>query len=154
MSPELTKELNDLLVTIVSILTTTILPLLVYYLVQWLRAKIANVKNAEVRDALNDALSRLDLTAKTVVAELNQTMRDKVAADGGKLTQKTAQELLQVAYTRTKSRLPADAMATLQATFSDRSDGENLLKKVIVGKIEKTVGDAKTPCVISSSTTG
>ena len=146
MTPELVTELDKLLIVIIQVIIIPAIGAVGYFVVQYLRAKADNLKNKEVRDALNDALSRLDLTAKTVVAEVNQTMREKVAADNGKLTAKTAHELLQVAYTRTKARLPADAMATLQAAFPDRVESENLLRKIIVGKLEKTVLDAKTPC--------
>jgi membrane-bound lytic murein transglycosylase MltF len=112
--------------------------------VQYLRAKADLVKSKKVRDTLNDALTRLDLTAQTVVQEVNQTMREKVEVDG-KLTPKAGHELLQTAYARIKSRLPADAKATLEAAFPDRQEGENLLQKVIIGKIEKTVAETK-PC--------
>ena len=146
MTPELTKELNDLLVTIIQVIVIPAIGAVGFYVVQYLRAKAELVKSKTVRDALNDALTRLDLTAETVVKEVNQTMRDQVAVNG-KLTPKTGHDLLQVAYTRLKSRLPADAMATLKQAFPDSTENENLLGKVIVGKIEKTVGDAKTPCV-------
>jgi hypothetical protein len=135
--PELSKAVNELAVTAVSVITSTILPLLVYFLVQWLRAKISKVKNEEVRDALNDALSRLDLTAETVVKELNQTLVDGLKKSGGKLTKDQQGKILKVAYDRLSSRLPIDAAAILQRTFGDR------LREVLVGKLEKKVGDNK-----------
>jgi hypothetical protein len=146
MTPELQKELSDLLIMVIQVIVIPAISAIGYFVVQYLRAKAENVKNKEVRDALNDALTRLDLTAQTVVKEVNQTLKDKVAVDG-KLTEKTGHDLLKVAYARLKSRLPADAMATLKNAFPDSAENENLLQKVIVGKIEKTVGDAKKPCV-------
>ena len=146
MTPELQKELSDLLIMVIQVIVIPAISAIGYFVVQYFRAKTDNIKNKEVRDALNDALSRLDLTAQTVVKEVNQTLKDKVAVDG-KLTEKTGHDLLRVAYARLKSRLPADAMATLKNAFPDSAENENLLQNVIVGKIENTVGDAKTPCV-------
>lgn len=145
MTPELAKELNDLLIMVIQVIIIPAISAVGYFVVQYLRAKAENVKNREVRDALNDALTRLDLTAETVVKEVNQTLKDQYAKDG-KLSTKTGHDLLQVAYTRLKARLPADAMATLQQAFPDQLENENRLQKLIVGKLEKTVGDAKTPC--------
>lgn len=146
MTPELQKQLSDLLIMVIQVIVIPAISAIGYFVVQYLRAKAENVKNKEARDAINDALTRLDKTAETVVKEVNQTLKDQVAVNG-KLTAKTGRDLLQVAYTRLKERLPADAMATLQAAFPPGADKEHLLQKVIVGKIEKTVADAKTPCV-------
>lgn len=148
MTPELTTELDKLLIMIIQVIIIPAVSAGGYFVVQYFRAKTENVKNKEVRDALNDALTRLDLTAQTVVKEVNQTMRDQVAVNG-KLTAKTGQELLKVAYTRLKKRLPADAMDILQKSFADTEPDEHRLQKLIVGKLEKTVGDSKVikPCV-------
>jgi hypothetical protein len=146
LDPEVSKAVNEFAITILGLITTVFVPWAFSLFRAWAKAKIESVKNKEVRDAMNDALTRLDLTAETVVKEVNQTLKDKVAVDG-KLTEKTGHDLLRVAYARLKSRLPADAMATLKNAFPDSAENENLLQKVIVGKIEKTVGDAKTPCV-------
>ena len=146
MTPELAKQLSDLLIMIIQVIVIPAVSAVGYFVVQYLRAKAENVKNKEVRSALNDALSRLDLTAQTVVKEVNQTMRDSVAVNG-KLTATAGRDLLRVAYTRLLSRLPADAMATLQQAFPDQIENEKRLQRIIVGKLEKTVGDAKvTPC--------
>lgn len=138
MTPELSKALNELALTLLGLITTVFIPWAFSLFRAWAKAKIEAVKNSEVRNALNDAMSRLDLTAETVVKELNQTMRDTIAVNG-KLTKEDGNKLLVRAYNRTLSRLPADAKATLETAFKDK------LQAVIVGKIEKKVGDDK-PC--------
>lgn len=142
MTPELQKELSDLLVMVIQVIVIPAISAIGYFVVQYFKAKTENIKNKEVRDALNDALSRLDLTAQTVVKEVNQTLRDKVVADG-KLTKEAGRDLLRVAYARLTKRLPADAKAVLQNAFPDSIENEKLLQQVIIGKIEKTVGDTK-----------
>ena len=138
MTPELSKALNELALTLLGLITTVFIPWAFSLFRAWAKAKIEAVKNSEVRNALNDAMSRLDLTAETVVKELNQTMRDTIAVNG-KLTKEDGNKLLVRAYNRTLSRLPMDAKATLESAFKDK------LQAVIVGKIEKKVGDDK-PC--------
>jgi hypothetical protein len=139
LDPEVSKAINELAITILGLITTVFVPWAFTLFRAWAKAKIEAVKNTEVRNAMNDALSRLDLTAETVVKELNQTLRDKLEVNG-KLTPEIGHKLLQNAYTRTLSRLPMDAKATLEKAFADK------LQPIVVGKIEKKVLDSKTPC--------
>lgn len=135
MDPELAKALNELAITV---MTVVIIPSIIYFAKlakAYGDAKVSQIKNRCLRESLEFALTRLDATAQTVVTELNQT-RIEMTADG-KLTPEEAKKLLQTAYTRLKQRLPADAAATLQEAFSDR------LQAVIVGKIESKVAAAK-----------
>jgi len=136
LDPEVSKAFNELAITILGLVTTVFVPWAFSLFRSWAKAKIEAVKNTEVRNSLNDALSRLDLTAETVVKELNQTMREQVAVNG-KLTPEVGHKMLQKAYTRTLTRLPMDAKATLDDAFKDK------LQAIIVGKIEKKVGDDK-----------
>lgn len=138
LDPEVSKAVNELAITIIGLITTVFVPWGFSLFRAWAKAKIETVKNQEVRNAMNDALSRLDLTAETVVKELNQTMRNTVAVNG-KLSKEDGNKLLVRAYNRTLSRLPLDAKATLETAFKDK------LQAVVVGKIEKKVGDDK-PC--------
>lgn len=135
MTPELAKSINDLALWVVAFMTSTVLPLLGVYFVKWARAKIESVKDKNTRAALEFALNRLDATAATVVTELNQTSKTLTA--DGKLSKADAITLLKTAYKRTCTRLPADAMDTLNASFGDRLQG------VLVGKIESKVAGAK-----------
>jgi ABC-type tungstate transport system substrate-binding protein len=139
MDPEVSSAINSLVAAIIVGITTIFLPWAFSLFRAWAKAKIESVKNKEVRDAMNDALSRLDLTAETVVREINQTIREGVAVNG-KLTPEVGHQLLQKAYTRTLTRLPMDAKATLEKAFP------GILQAVVVGKIQKKVGDAKV-CV-------
>jgi len=136
LDPEVSRDINELAITILGLITTVFVPWGFSLFRAWAKAKIEAVKNTEVRNAMNDALSRLDLTAETVVKELNQTMREQVAVNG-KLTPEVGHKMLQKAYTRTLNRLPMDAKATLEKAFADK------LQSIVVGKIEKKVGDDK-----------
>jgi hypothetical protein len=138
LDPEVSKAINELAITILGLITTVFVPWGFSLFRAWAKAKIESVKNKEVRDAMNDAMARLELTSETVVKELNQTLRDQVSIDG-KLTPEIGKQMLQRAYTRTLTRLPMDAKATLEKAFADK------LQAVVVGKIEKQVGDFK-PC--------
>ena len=136
LDPEVSKAFNELAITILGLVTTVFVPWAFSLFRSWAKAKVESVKNAEVRNALNDALTRLDLTAGTVVKELNQTMREQVAVNG-KLSREVGQKMLTRAYNRTLSRLPADAKAVLEDAFKDR------MQALVVGKIEAKVGDDK-----------
>ena len=95
-----------------------------------------SIKSDDTRKATEYALERLGATAQTVVLELNQTQ--KQLGSDGKLSSADARILLQQALQRVMERLPADALATLQATYGDRLTG------VAIGKIESTVAASKT----------
>jgi hypothetical protein len=136
LDPEVSKAINELAITILGLITTVFVPWGFSLFRAWAKAKIESVKNKDIRDAMNDALSRLDLTAETVVKELNQTMREGVAVNG-KLSPEVAQKMLQRAYSRTLTRLPLDAKATLEGAFKDK------MQALVVGKIEAKVGADK-----------
>jgi hypothetical protein len=136
LDPEVSRAINELAITILGLITTVFVPWAFSLFRAWAKAKIEAVKNTEVRNAMNDALSRLDLTAETVVKELNQTMREQVAVNG-KLTKEVGHQMLTRAYNRTLNRLPMDAKATLEKAFSDK------MQALVVGKIEAKVGDDK-----------
>lgn len=131
LDPEVSKAINELIVLVLSSLTTVVIPYLIVLARSYAKAKIAAAKDKNMREALEFALDRLDQTAQTVVTEVEQT-RQNLAADG-KLSQEDARLLLRTAYTRIKQRIPQDAMDTLQKAFGDRLQG------VVVGKIESKV---------------
>ena len=135
MTPELTKALNDLAITIVSIITTAFIPWAFSLFRSWAKAKVEAIADKNARDALVFALTRLDETAATVVDELNQTVK-QLSADG-KLSKEDSAKLLRVAYNRTTARLTEDTTATLQNAYGER------LQAVLVGKIESKVATAK-----------
>jgi hypothetical protein len=135
MTPELTKAVNELAITLLGLITTVFIPWLFALVRAYAKAKIDSIQNAEVRKSMEFALQRLDATAETVVAELNQTVKE-LAADGS-ISAEDGKLLLRKAYNRLSSRLPADATATLQSAYGDK------LQAVMVGKIESKVAAAK-----------
>lgn len=135
MTPELTKALNELAITLLGLITTVFIPWLFSLVRAYAKAKVERIQNQCAREALEFALKRLDATAETVVAEINQGEKE-LSADG-KLTPDEAKLLLKKAYARLNARLPADALATLRAAFADK------LTQVMVGKIESKVAQAK-----------
>ena len=135
MDPALAKALNELAITIVSIITTGFIPMAYMLFRKWANAKVEAIQDKNARDALEFALKRMDETVQTVVDELNQTQRD-LAADG-KLSREDALKLLRMAYGRTTARLTTDTAAALKNAFGER------LQSVLVGKIEAKVALAK-----------
>lgn len=131
MNPELAKALNELAITLIAGITTIFIPWAFALARSYAKAKVDRIQNQCVRESLEFALTRLDKTAGTVVAEVEQTRKELVA--DGQLSKEDARKLLSLAYTRTKARLPEDATATLQQAFGEK------LQAVIVGKIESKV---------------
>jgi hypothetical protein len=136
MTPELTKAVNELAITLLGLITTVFIPWLFALVRAYAKAKIDSIQNAEVRKSMEFALQRLDATAETVVAELNQTVKELAVVDGS-ISAEDGKLLLRKAYNRLSSRLPADATATLQSAYGDK------LQAVMVGKIESKVAAAK-----------
>ena len=117
-----------------TIIQGLILPIIAIFFKRW----TDSIKSDDTRKATEYALERLGATAQTVVLELNQTQK-KLGSDG-KVSSADARILLQQALNRVLERLPADAAATLEATYGDR------LTAVATGKIEATVAAIKTAC--------
>jgi hypothetical protein len=118
-----------------TVIQTLVLPLLLMVVKGFFDSKKDAIKNKDTRAAIEFALDRLNYTAQTVVMELNQTSK-KLGADG-KLSKEDATLLLQSAYSALSTRLPADALATLQAVYGDK------LPSIMTGTIEATVAAAK-----------
>ena len=135
MDPSLAKALNELAITVVSLITTAFIPWAFSLFRSWAKAKVEAIKNQDTRHALEFALQRLDATAQTVVSELNQT--GKTLTADGKLSIEDAKSLKELAFKRVAQRLPEDAIATLKAAYAARLSG------LIVGKIESKVAGAK-----------
>lgn len=141
ITPELHKEINDLLLTIVSAVAAGLLPALAL-LVRlawklaraWVDAKIAALQKQEIRDALEFAMKRIDLTVETVVQEIEQTSA-KRGMDGKILD---PAKLAMAAVSRVKNRLPKEAMETLNANYA-----ESDFLRMILGKVESKVGQRK-----------
>lgn len=119
------------LTLISTIVQTLVLPIIAMLMKRW----TDSIKSDDARKALSFALDRLNATAATVVAELNQT--SKTLGADGKVSKDDAKVLLQTAYQNLSNRLPADALATLQQAYGTE------LPKVLTGKIEASVASVK-----------
>jgi hypothetical protein len=87
-----------------------------------------------MQDTISHAMGRLDFIAGTIVADLNQRVK-QVRADG-KLTPEEAQKLKTLALARVKAQLPPYLAKTLAVAVID-------LEKYISSKIEQKVLEAK-----------
>ena len=124
--------MDPITLTLIStIVQTLVLPIIAMLLKRW----TDSVKQEDTRKALSFALERLNATAQTVVMELNQT--SKTLGADGKVSKDDAKVLLQTAYQNLSNRLPADALATLQAAYGTK------LPEVLTGKIEASVAAVK-----------
>jgi hypothetical protein len=135
MTPELSKALNELAIVLISGITSILIPWAFKIARAYAEAKISSVKSAESRAILTFALERLDNTAKTVVAQLNQ--RVVVRGEDGKIPADLKDKILSTAYRAVMERIPADVRATLEVYYADK------LQNVVLGKIESKVSDAK-----------
>jgi hypothetical protein len=120
---------------IYQLVTGIVIPVLGYFVAQFIRTKAATVESAETRAAIEFAMSRLSLTAQTVVAEINQTSK-RFTADG-KLSEADAKALANIAYQAVLARLPADVSATLNKIYGTE------FPSIVTGKIEASVAAAK-----------
>lgn len=96
---------------------------------EWVKAKTASINDKQLRESLEWAFDRLDKTASTVVAEIEQTLRKSEK----KIT--SAQKLA-AAVRRVNLRLPAEARQRLDQSFTPHD-----IEKIIVGKIESKVAE-------------
>ena len=135
MDPELSKALSELMLTIIGGITTVFIPWAFAIARAYGNAKVAAIKNADMRKTMEFALTRLDETSRTVVDEINQKLRN--ANTEGKLSKEEARSLLTTAFKRLSVRLPQDVTATLKDLYGDN------LQQVMVGKIESKVAMAK-----------
>jgi phosphoribosylformylglycinamidine (FGAM) synthase PurS component len=135
MDPELSKALSELMLTIIGGITTVFIPWAFAIARAYGNAKVAAIKNADMRKTMEFALTRLDETSRTVVDEINQKLRN--ANTEGKLPKEEARSLLTTAFKRLSVRLPQDVTATLKDLYGDN------LQQVMVGKIESKVAMAK-----------
>jgi hypothetical protein len=98
---------------------------------RWIRTKTKNEK-------INDALTHITETTKTVVSELKQTTADKwkEMSEDGKLTEEDAIALKNAAIEKIKSQTPALISKTAKL-------GVTSIDEFISGKIEQVILDQK-----------
>jgi hypothetical protein len=92
-----------------------------------MREKAQLIKDENLRNEVVHALDRLDKTAETVAADLEQTL--KKMSEQGKVV--NPDQLKSASLVYTKARLPPASFATLQKTYGGNLD------PVISSKIEQ-----------------
>ena len=97
----------------------------------WLKAKIAKIKNDELRAAADFAMLRLDRIVTNVVKEIQQTK-----PTSGALTEEQSKKLLTIAYNRVKAQVTDDILETIKTVVKDPD-------RYTVTKIEAAVGEQK-----------
>ncbi len=129
MDETLQKALNEFTTTILTLVLTVIVPYALSLAREWVKAKTAAIEDTKLREGIEFALNRLDLTAETVVEELRQTMvkRD----EHGKVENPGA--LQEQAVSSLFSRLDPTTQATIKKMFPAN------LKNVLKGKIESKI---------------
>jgi len=128
METILQTSINDL----VSIFVGTVVPALLIYGITlfkaWSQAKVAAIKDQQLRDALDFALNRLDQTAQTVTAEIRQ--RYVTRDQAGKV--ENADSLAVKGVNMIHSRIDPSSRATLERIY-----GREVLAKIYRGKLER-----------------
>jgi hypothetical protein len=135
MDEVLNKAAQEILLTLLTLVATVFIPYGAMLAREWVKAKISRIRDANLREGVQFAFDRLDATATTVVAEIEQTMRRKIV---GKYSD--PQNLLTTAEAAVADRLPKAALDTLIESY-----GEEGVRRLITGKIEAKV--AKMNCV-------
>jgi hypothetical protein len=101
----------------------------------WLKAKIAKIKNDELRAAADFAMLRVDRIVTNVVKEIQQSR----PTGGETLTKEQAKALLAKAYGMVKAQVTDDIMETVKTVVKEPN-------RYLVTKIEAAVAETKAPC--------
>jgi hypothetical protein len=125
----LQKSLSEVAATLLTLLTTVLIPYGLVLLRSWVKSKTALIEDRNLREGLEFAFDRLDHTAETVVREIDQLVKQRV---DGKV--KNPQGLKNAALGRVYKRLPATAMQVLQQNYTEQQ-----INAIIGGKIEQKV---------------
>jgi hypothetical protein len=129
MDEVLQKSLYEVFSTILTLVTTVLIPYLAVLVRSWAKAKISAIKDENLRNGIEFAFDRLDKTAETVVREIEQVLKQKL---DGKVIK--PEVLLHNAMTRTWRRLPAAATETLNKNFNSEE-----IQRIVRGKVESKV---------------
>lgn len=98
---------------------------------EWIKAKVAKIKNDERRAAAEFAVQRLDRIVTNVVKEIEQKKET-----GAHLTKEETGQLLTDAYNGVKAQMSDDITAGVKTVVND-------LDRYILTKIEAAVRDQK-----------
>ena len=124
--------LSTVILSILGLVTTTVLPYAVILARSWFKARIAKIKNDELRAAADFAMTRVDHIVNNVVKEIQQT---KLTGEQ-QLTKEQAKQMLTAAYNRVKVQITADIFETVKSVVNDPD-------RYLVTKIEAAVGELK-----------
>jgi len=139
MDEILQKASADVITTLLTLITTVVIPYGVVLVRSYFRAKIEKIQDEKLRAGVTWAFERLDATAQTTVAEIEMLLRKRLGqktADGSEITHST---LATTAVNRVYKRLPAQALATLEQQYGDRESIDRLIR----AKVESKVWQAK-----------
>ena len=129
MEDILQKSLNEVAATLLTLLTTVLIPYGLVLLRSWVKAKTALIEDRTLREGLEFAFERLDKTTETVVREIDQLIKQRV---DGKV--KNPQGLKNAAIDRVYKRLPASALQILGRSYTQQQ-----ISNIVGGKIESKI---------------
>ena len=135
MDEILQKAGMDVLLTILTLLTTVVIPYGAVLVRSYFKAKIAKIQDQQLRDGVTWAFERLDATAQTTVAEIEMLLRKRLGkrtADGSEITHAT---LATTAVNRIYKRLPAQALVTLEQQYGSRESIDRLIRAKVESKV-------------------
>ena len=135
MDEVLQKAGMEVLLTILTLLTTVVIPYGAVLVRSYFKAKIAKIQDQQLRDGVVWAFERLDATAQTTVAEIEMLLRKRLGqrtADGSEITHST---LATTAVNRIYKRLPAQALVTLEQQYGDRESVDRLIRAKVEAKV-------------------
>lgn len=136
MNEIIEKATSEIVTTVLTFVVTVAVPYGLVLARAWLKAKTAAIEDATLREGVEWALTRLDETARTVVYEIEQTIKSR-STDTGKVVNGAG--LLSTAMTRTWTRMPPKATEVLKKMYPEAE-----LRKMIRGKVESRVMLSRT----------
>ena len=135
MDEILQKASVDVITTLLTLITTVVIPYGAVLLRSWIKAKVDKIQDEKLRDGVTWAFERLDATAQTTVAEIEMLLRKRLGkrtADGSEITHST---LATTAVNRIYKRLPAQALVTLEQQYGDRESIDRLIRAKVEAKV-------------------
>ena len=135
MDEILQKAGMDVLLTILTLLTTVVIPYGAVLVRSYFKAKIEKIQSQQLRDGVTWAFERLDATAQTTVAEIEMLLRKRLSqktSDGSEITHRTRAT---TAVNRVYKRLPAQALITLEQQYGDRESIDRLIRAKVEAKV-------------------
>lgn len=134
MDEILQKASADVITTLLTLITTVVIPYGAVLLRSWIKAQIAKVRDEQLRNGVEWAFERLDQTAQTTVAEIEMLLRKRLGQKTESGTEITHSALATTAVNRIYKRLPAQALQTLEQQYN-RDDIDRLIRAKVEAKV-------------------